>query len=114
MIRRPPSATRTDTLFPYTTLFRSTELGLFEFNATDGYKSHVFWEPNNRLRQEGFHVVNASLTWKPLDSGFSLQVYGRNLTGSYYYTGGGDGAGGNDFGIPGAPRTYGVKARYQF
>src|SRR3546814_3539182 len=23
MIRRPPSATRTDTLFPYTTLFRS-------------------------------------------------------------------------------------------
>src|SRR3546814_4280207 len=28
MIRRPPSATRTDTLFPYTTLFRSiTVLG---------------------------------------------------------------------------------------
>src|SRR3546814_20176230 len=25
MIRRPPSATRTDTLFPYTTLFRSDE-----------------------------------------------------------------------------------------
>src|SRR3546814_11224392 len=24
MIRRPPRATRTDTLFPYTTLFRST------------------------------------------------------------------------------------------
>src|SRR3546814_6528370 len=26
MIRRPPRATRTDTLFPYTTLFRSVEL----------------------------------------------------------------------------------------
>src|SRR3546814_11506704 len=25
MIRRPPRATRTDTLFPYTTLFRSAE-----------------------------------------------------------------------------------------
>src|SRR3546814_16230280 len=25
MIRRPPSSTRTDTLFPYTTLFRSPE-----------------------------------------------------------------------------------------
>src|SRR3546814_19001592 len=25
MIRRPPSSTRTDTLFPYTTLFRSLE-----------------------------------------------------------------------------------------
>src|SRR3546814_6634072 len=28
MIRRPPRSTRTDTLFPYTTLFRSVELGL--------------------------------------------------------------------------------------
>src|SRR3546814_19288117 len=27
MIRRPPRATRTDTLFPYTTLFRSVEPG---------------------------------------------------------------------------------------
>src|SRR3546814_13886643 len=26
MIRRPPRSTRTDTLFPYTTLFRSPEL----------------------------------------------------------------------------------------
>src|SRR3546814_2851397 len=26
MIRRPPRSTRTDTLFPYTTLFRSAEL----------------------------------------------------------------------------------------
>src|SRR3546814_11684813 len=29
MIRRPPRSTRTDTLFPYTTLFRSN--GLFTF-----------------------------------------------------------------------------------
>src|SRR3546814_3172822 len=28
MIRRPPRSTRTDTLFPYTTLFRSCELDL--------------------------------------------------------------------------------------
>src|SRR3546814_17432138 len=28
MIRRPPSATRTDTLFPYTTLFRSQGGGM--------------------------------------------------------------------------------------
>src|SRR3546814_16453886 len=26
-IRRPPRSTRTDTLFPYTTLFRSTSIG---------------------------------------------------------------------------------------
>src|SRR3546814_11566688 len=28
MIRRPPRSTRTDTLFPYTTLFRSADSGL--------------------------------------------------------------------------------------
>src|SRR3546814_3360804 len=28
MIRRPPRSTRTDTLFPYTTLFRSIKIGL--------------------------------------------------------------------------------------
>src|SRR3546814_16695359 len=28
MIRRPPRSTRTDTLFPYTTLFRSVHVGL--------------------------------------------------------------------------------------
>src|SRR3546814_1929416 len=27
MIRRPPRSTRTDTLFPYTTLFRSVQVG---------------------------------------------------------------------------------------
>src|SRR3546814_4818044 len=30
MIRRPPRSTRTNTLFPYTTLFRSVGLPLFE------------------------------------------------------------------------------------
>src|SRR3546814_18945695 len=34
MIRRPPRSTRTDTLFPYTTLFRST--GATAFAAFDG------------------------------------------------------------------------------
>src|SRR3546814_58206 len=52
MIRRPPRSTRTDTLFPYTTLFRSeallvTELrpksGFYDFDAkyTDGMTDHI-------------------------------------------------------------------------
>src|SRR3546814_21200447 len=32
MIRRPPRSTRTDTLFPYTTLFRSLALAVFMAN----------------------------------------------------------------------------------
>src|SRR3546814_15814597 len=35
MIRRPPRSTRTDTLFPYTTLFRSIEESIREQGMTD-------------------------------------------------------------------------------
>src|SRR3546814_4803161 len=35
MIRRPPRSTRTDTLFPYTTLFRSDPLGGHRLGAID-------------------------------------------------------------------------------
>src|SRR3546814_8069536 len=37
MIRRPPRSTRTDTLFPYTTLFRSTEI-----NASIGFDRRLY------------------------------------------------------------------------
>src|SRR3546814_19889213 len=33
MIRRPPRSTRTDTLFPYTTLFRSPDSHVFAFKG---------------------------------------------------------------------------------
>src|SRR3546814_1812368 len=35
MIRRPPRSTRTDTLFPYTTLFRSAPVGGWPALASD-------------------------------------------------------------------------------
>src|SRR3546814_21177217 len=35
MIRRPPRSTRTDTLFPYTTLFRSPQVALFTSRLFD-------------------------------------------------------------------------------
>src|SRR3546814_7573900 len=44
MIRRPPRATRTDTLFPYTTLFRSPPL-------TKGDRGRSVLVPRRLLRQ---------------------------------------------------------------
>src|SRR3546814_13668907 len=38
MIRRPPRSTRTDTLFPYTTLFRSRLTGFNRALVTQGLK----------------------------------------------------------------------------
>src|SRR3546814_8745493 len=45
MIRRPPRSTRTDTLFPYTTLFRSTEADWWEADWSVGLPAPVHqWE----------------------------------------------------------------------
>src|SRR3546814_18086612 len=40
MLRRPPRSTRTDTLFPYTTLFRSRSAGA---ELTEQYQ-HLLWD----------------------------------------------------------------------
>src|SRR3546814_5749652 len=50
MKRRPPRSTRTDTLFPYATLFRSTELYTQEL-------SH-FLRPKTRLDQGGPQYIH--------------------------------------------------------
>src|SRR3546814_7626007 len=41
MIRRPPRSTRTDTLFPYTTLFRSDGIG--EVEIVDRIADFALW-----------------------------------------------------------------------
>src|SRR3546814_6583440 len=56
MIRRPPRSTRTDTLFPYTTLFRSAggERQDAEHKCERGHDDRAQTQPNaleNRLRQ---------------------------------------------------------------
>src|SRR3546814_6044255 len=54
MIRRPPRSTRTDTLFPYTTLFRSSPCTV----KTCGRKwktrpqHHKLWRPEENYRSE--------------------------------------------------------------
>src|SRR3546814_9706714 len=46
MIRRPPRSTRTDTLFPYTTLFRS-------LNGSSGQTAFWFHQQANSRRTAG-------------------------------------------------------------
>src|SRR3546814_13209568 len=70
MLRRPPRSTRTDTLFPYTTLFRSgtvpttllAEAGVPAPERAAAMKSEAFinapsWPFSNCLLQPNFLVV---------------------------------------------------------
>src|SRR3546814_5431806 len=50
MIRRPPRSTRTDTLFPYTTLFRSGRAQRSSRGSLSGLPSHSFASGGASLR----------------------------------------------------------------
>src|SRR3546814_9458659 len=89
MIRRPPKSTRTDTLFPYTTLFRSATEEFFArigFNAEDGAKIEelraAFSVPAERFE----------MNWAIHDGGHRMKVllmvsnYGHCLNRSEEHT----------------------------
>src|SRR3546814_8796978 len=67
MIRRPPRSTRTDTLFPYTTLFRSTD-GTSEPNVDPADRMAI----EQLARVADLHVADVT--------GLSTSVNGRTLT----------------------------------
>src|SRR3546814_5700354 len=59
MIRRPPRSTRTYTLFPYTTLFRSGDFNMKVFvqlDARDGASVEEFQTPDS--------IAEEKLVWK--------------------------------------------------
>src|SRR3546814_2391601 len=79
MIRRPPRSTRPDTLFPYTTLFRSPpgerqlaaliESQLSEPGVRDVRIGSLGGTLPQRIELEGLKIRDAEGTWLSLDSG---------------------------------------------
>src|SRR3546814_16861262 len=59
MIRRPPRSTRTDTLFPYTTLFRSVAAALLSYHEADpSFDTVTGAAPQNWMGAPGAWVAN--------------------------------------------------------
>ena len=71
----------------YTTPVGSGDLYL---GSTVSYRSKTtqFEVPSRFLDQPAYALVDASIVWTSLDSGFSLGLYGRNLTDKEYRTSG--------------------------
>src|SRR3546814_4667652 len=69
MIRRPPRSTRTDTLFPYTTLFRSFMRNvLIYFDVPT--KKQILGKVRQQLRPEGLLLLGGAETTMNLDASF--------------------------------------------
>ena len=84
-----------------------TEVGKFALTGSIYRNSGFFWEPDNRLEQPAYYLLNGTLSWTMPNGKFGVAVWGKNLTNSYYYayesTSPFKFASG-----PEAPRTYGV------
>src|SRR3546814_20317336 len=72
MIRRPPRSTRTDTLFPYTTLFRST--------PNSSAQVGMLYASGDDRRDSGYSLfylgINIGAFLAPLACGTIGEVYG--------------------------------------
>src|SRR3546814_18493758 len=62
MLRRPPSSNRTDTLFPYTTLFRSSYALLLSRNYFSGFDAVVTPERTSLFLKK-LRLPNTRLIW---------------------------------------------------
>src|SRR3546814_4803730 len=82
MIRRPPKSTRTDTLFPYTTLCRSPQLQMAHGKVTKGlYGQNRYKSPYSSKRSAAGAFEGLVGTTK---------LAGASLAISYSLTAGGD------------------------
>src|SRR3546814_15268559 len=82
MIRRPPRSTRTDTLFPYTTLFRSQGLAAIPslaFGATEATKPSLDVLVFDPLSRDGQAQTVAQPRYRADDSrAFAVLIDGRD------------------------------------
>jgi iron complex outermembrane recepter protein len=71
-------------------------------------------EIDNRLREDAYNLLSASVGWKAPLGGFDVKLFGSNLTNAYYYTQLTGAAGSTDIATPAAPRTYGIIFKYSY
>lgn len=88
-------------------------VGEIGFTVNYYYNDGFFWEPSNRLRQDGFDVVNAELALTTRDEAWRFRIFGRNLGDELYYSSVSEQALG-DIATAQAPRTYGAGVDYRW
>ncbi len=91
-----------------------TDIGQFGATVTYYYNDGFFWEADNRLTEDSYHLINAELSWLSLDERYRLSLWGKNLADEEYsvYTISNNMAG--DLEAPASPLTFGVSAEVSF
>jgi iron complex outermembrane receptor protein len=87
-----------------------TSVGHFEANANYFHSGEFKYEPNGRLTQPSYGVLNAVLGWRDPSGKFGMRLWGRNLTDEEYFTNRISSV--TDTFAAAAPLTYGITLDY--
>ena len=87
--------------------------GIIDVAAGDYYNSGFYWNPDNRVRQTAYSLVNSSVTWAAPKELWDVRVWGKNLTSRRYYSYATDQEFGDDA-SPAAPLTFGISFGYHY
>jgi iron complex outermembrane recepter protein len=90
-----------------------TSIGKFTSSLNYYYNDGFFWEPDNRLSEPSYSVVNSQISWTNPGEDYYVRVFANNLLDEEYSLFGISSAFG-DFISAAAPRTYGVKIGKNF
>jgi iron complex outermembrane recepter protein len=90
-----------------------TGFGDIIFNVTDAYNSGWFGEPDNRLHQPSYNLLNTRISWDSTDKTDTVSFWGKNLTNVNYLTALASSPNG-DYGVFAPPRTYGITVSKKF
>ena len=82
-------------------------VGDFTLSANYYYNDGWAADPDNRVQQDAYDQLDGSIMWHSPGDTFSVSVWGKNLTDSFYFQQLGA-SNFNDNGVQAAPLTYGV------
>lgn len=91
-----------------------TSVGEFGAYIGGNYNSGIYFDPNNRVRQGRYALLDAELSFSPVSlPGLRVALWGKNLTDRDYIQSALESTL-VDSGSYGDPRTYGVRVEYKF
>jgi iron complex outermembrane receptor protein len=89
------------------------DAGALTYTLNTVINSSSFYAPNNELRQPGYGLLNGSILWTSAQDGWTVRLWGKNLTDKIYAYGVNQSPGAISASYA-APRTYGITLGKKF
>jgi iron complex outermembrane receptor protein len=91
-----------------------TRFGAVEPTVSIVYNDGFDWQPDNRLRQPSYTLLNSSVRFTDNSGKYDLRLWAKNLTDAAYYVSRNESAGLGDNEEQAPPRTYGFTVTRRF